>query len=94
MDFEARSTEYGVRSIEYPSRSMEYRVWKIGYGVWTMAYGILNMEYGIWNVECGMWYGLTGDCGSEISQCTFDVQGIGKYPAVISGMRTESKAGL
>ena len=87
MDFEAWSTEYGVRSIEYLSRSMEYRVWKIGYGIWTMAYGILNMEYGMWNVECGM--DSAGDCRSKIRRCICDAQVL-----VISGMRTESKAGL
>ena len=55
--------------------------------VWNMDYDIWNIEYGIWNVECGM--DSAGDCCPKISRCIFD----GKV-LVISGMRTESKAGL
>ena len=60
--------------------------------IWNMDYGICTIEYGIWNVECGMWNVVW----------TLRVIAVRKYAdassmrkvLVISGMRTESKAGL
>ena len=60
---------------------------EIGYGIWTMAYAILNMEYGMWNVECGM------DSRVIAVRKYADASSMRKV-LVISGMRTESKAGL
>ena len=88
MDLEAWSTEYGVRTIEYLPRSMEHRVWKIGYGIWTMAYGVLNMEYK--KVKCGNveW------TPRVIAVRKLADESLMRKVLVISGMRTESKAGL
>ena len=52
-----------------------------------MAFGILNMESTRWSAECGM--DSAGDCCSKLA----DESSMRKV-LVISGMRTESKAGL
>ena len=72
---------------------MDFETWSTENGVRSIEYLSRSVEYIEWKIE-NMDYGICGmesvrDYCSKLSRCIFD-----RKLSVISGMRTESKAGL